>query len=88
MVEKATGYLTDDGKFFEDPDLAEYHEAELDLMTRLTTSIFTNDPTEFMRALVSYREEILRYITAQKLISTYPEATANDTDQERHPSQG
>lgn len=88
MVEQVTGYLTKNGAFYTNLDLAEYDEASKLLEQKLLNGLITIVPSDFFKVLQLYGDEIARFITAHKTITTENSGEVNDTDQERHPPQG
>lgn len=68
MPEKVEGYLTTDGRFFNDYDLCRFEDAKLSLRNCINDGITTIDEQVVFLALDRYTEQALEYLLARKAI--------------------
>lgn len=75
-MRSVTGYLTSDGQFFEDHELALFHEAQITLKTKLEQSMFTSNVkfSDLVDVLKSYHREIVDFCLTYGAISEKTDA--------------
>jgi hypothetical protein len=65
MAKAISGFMTNDGNFFEHEPEAEFHEAETDLMGALARDQLAGNVIDrFMELCVTHNSEIRRYVNA------------------------
>jgi len=77
-MKKTSGYLTDDGRFFEEEEEAEFAEAEQALLKSLPPALKNID--RFVEVILGSMTEIRRYYNAYSAINRNGVATRDDPE--------
>jgi hypothetical protein len=80
-MKQATGYITEDGTFFERQEEASLHEAEQRLRSRLVEVNGTVDPEKFMNLVLGVMRELKGFVDAYNAADT-TERNQQDKDGE------